>query len=80
MVQQQIIEKELKFYSIDAYKVAKEARMGNRINTIMQTCFFAISGILEKDEAIAKIKEKGGEIILPEPPKEETVEEKKIEE
>ncbi len=56
-VQEAIIEKNLKFYAIDAYQVAKETGMGRRINTIMQTCFFAISGILPKDEAIAKIKE-----------------------
>ena len=56
-VQQQIIDKQLKFYVIDAYKVAEETGMGQRVNTIMQTCFFAISGILPKDEAIAKIKE-----------------------
>lgn len=56
-VQETIVEKKLRFYVIDAYKVAKEAKMGNRINTIMQTCFFAISGILPKDEAIAQIKE-----------------------
>ncbi|RME46549.1 MAG: pyruvate:ferredoxin (flavodoxin) oxidoreductase, partial [Caldilineae bacterium] len=56
-VQEQIIAKKLKFYAIDAYSVAREAQMGVRINTIMQTCFFAISGVLPKDEAIAKIKE-----------------------
>lgn len=56
-VQAGIIEKELRFYVIDAYTVAREAGMGGRINTIMQTCFFAISGVLPKDEAIAKIKE-----------------------
>ena len=56
-MQQQIIEKKLQFYVIDAYKVASESGMGRRINTVMQTCFFAISGVLEKDEAIAKIKE-----------------------
>ena len=55
-VQQQIIEKKLKFYVIDAYQVAKETGMGTRINTIMQTCFFAISGVLPRDEAIAQIK------------------------
>ncbi|MEA3289317.1 MAG: pyruvate:ferredoxin (flavodoxin) oxidoreductase, partial [Campylobacterota bacterium] len=54
--QKQIIEKNLKFYAIDAYSVAKKSNMGARINTIMQTCFFAISGILPKDEAIEKIK------------------------
>ena len=53
---QQIIEKKLKFYVIDAYEVAKETGMGARINTIMQTCFFAISGVLPRDEAIAQIK------------------------
>jgi pyruvate-ferredoxin/flavodoxin oxidoreductase len=56
-VQQQIIDKELKFYTIDAYRVAKETGMGVRINTIMQTCFFALSGVLPRDEAIAAIKE-----------------------
>lgn len=56
-VQQQIIDKKLKFYVINAYKVAKETGMGARINTIMQTCFFALSGILPQDEAIEKIKE-----------------------
>jgi len=55
-VQQTIVEKKLKFYVIDAYKVAREASMGNRINTVMQTCYFAISGILPREEAIAKIK------------------------
>jgi len=55
-VQQQIIDKKLRFYVIDGYKVAKEAGMGGRVNTIMQTCFFAISGVLPKDEAIAAIK------------------------
>ncbi|RLD13066.1 pyruvate:ferredoxin (flavodoxin) oxidoreductase, partial [candidate division KSB1 bacterium] len=57
VIQEEIINKKLKFYVIDAYKVAKETGMGVRINTIMQTCFFAISGVLPKDEAIAKIKE-----------------------
>ena len=47
----------IKFYVIDAYKVAKDTGMGVRINTIMQTCFFAISGVLPRDEAIEKIKE-----------------------
>ncbi len=56
-VQEQIINKKSKFYVIDAYSVARETGMGVRINTIMQTCFFAISGVLPRDEAIAKIKE-----------------------
>ena len=55
-VQSGIIEKKLKFYLIDGYEVASKTGMGGRINTIMQTCFFAISGILPKDEAIAEIK------------------------
>ncbi|MDX9863642.1 MAG: pyruvate:ferredoxin (flavodoxin) oxidoreductase [Anaerolineaceae bacterium] len=55
-VQQTIIDKKLQFYVIDGYKVAEETGMGQRINTIMQTCFFGISGVLPKDEAIARIK------------------------
>jgi len=56
-VQQTIIDKSIKLYSINGYAVAKQAQMGNRINTIMQTCFFAISGVLPRDEAIERIKE-----------------------
>ncbi|HWW76084.1 MAG TPA: pyruvate:ferredoxin (flavodoxin) oxidoreductase, partial [Pyrinomonadaceae bacterium] len=56
-VQQEVIEKRLKFYVINGYEVARQAQMGARINTIMQTCFFAISGVLPREEAIAKIKE-----------------------
>ncbi len=55
-VQNQIIKKKLKFYTIDAHEVAEKTGMGNRINTIMQTCFFAISGVLPRDEAIGEIK------------------------
>ncbi|MEO0794043.1 MAG: pyruvate:ferredoxin (flavodoxin) oxidoreductase [Verrucomicrobiota bacterium] len=55
-VQESIIEKGLQLYVIDAYSVARKAGMGGRTNTIMQTCFFAISGILPREEAIAKIK------------------------
>jgi pyruvate-ferredoxin/flavodoxin oxidoreductase len=55
-VQEEIIAKELKLYVIDAYSVARGAGMGSRINTIMQTCFFAISGVLPREEAIAHIK------------------------
>ncbi|MGC9984143.1 MAG: pyruvate:ferredoxin (flavodoxin) oxidoreductase [Polyangia bacterium] len=55
-VQKQIIDKKLRFFVIDAYKVAKETGMGARVNTIMQTCFFSISGVLPAEEAIAKIK------------------------
>jgi pyruvate-ferredoxin/flavodoxin oxidoreductase len=56
-VQEQIIAKKIKVYSINAYQVAKENQLGNRTNTIMQTCFFAISGVLPRDEAIARIKD-----------------------
>lgn len=55
-VQEQIVEKQLKLYVIDAYKLARESNMGRRINTIMQTCFFAISGILPREDAIGEIK------------------------
>ncbi len=69
--QRTIIDKKIKFYAIDAQKVAEESGMGRRINTVMQVCFFAISGILPKDESIEKIKEsirktyskKGDEIV-----------------
>ncbi|MBD2302911.1 pyruvate:ferredoxin (flavodoxin) oxidoreductase [Nostoc sp. FACHB-190] len=71
LVQTQIIEKQLKFYVINAYKVAREAGMGGRINTVMQVCFFALSGVLPREEAIAQIKQsiiksygkKGNEIV-----------------
>ncbi|WP_127478046.1 pyruvate:ferredoxin (flavodoxin) oxidoreductase [Sulfurivermis fontis] len=70
-VQQTIIDKQLKFYVIDATTVARNAGMGRRINTIMQTCFFALSGVLPRDEAINKIKQaiektyarKGAEVV-----------------
>ncbi len=55
--QQQILDKKLRLFVIDAYGVAKATGMGGRINTIMQTCFFGISGVLPPDEAIEKIKE-----------------------
>ena len=70
-VQETIINQKLKLYIIDAYKVAQELQLGVRTNTIMQACFFAISGVLPQDEAIAKIKKaiqktygKRGEIIV----------------
>lgn len=56
-VQQTIIDKNLKFYVIDASKVAKDAGMGKRINTVMQVAFFALSGVIEKDAAIGHIKQ-----------------------
>ena len=55
-MQRQIVDKQITFYAIDAYAVAEKAGMGKRINTIMQACFFAISEILPRDEAIAAIK------------------------
>ena len=69
--QQQIIDKQIAFYVIDAAKVARNAGMGNRVNTVLQTCFFALSGVLERDVAIDKIKQaikktyskKGEEIV-----------------
>ncbi|MCC6475631.1 pyruvate:ferredoxin (flavodoxin) oxidoreductase, partial [bacterium] len=70
-VQEQILAKKLKVYCIDAYKVAAEANMGSLINTIMQTCFFAISGVIPRDKAIEAIKktirktyEKKGEQVV----------------
>jgi pyruvate-ferredoxin/flavodoxin oxidoreductase len=55
-IQEELIARRLKFYVIDALKVAKDTGMGGRINTIMQTCFFAVSGVLPRDEAIGHIK------------------------
>jgi pyruvate-ferredoxin/flavodoxin oxidoreductase len=55
-VQQQILDKKLKFHVINGYDVAEKTGMGARMNTIMQTAFFAISGILPRDQAIAQIK------------------------
>lgn len=55
-VQEDIIQKQLKFYVIDGYRIARESGMPGRINTVMQVCFFAISGVLPPDEAIAAIK------------------------
>jgi len=69
--QKSIIEKKLRFYVIDGYRVARETGMGGRINTIMQTCFFALSDVLPTDQAISEIKEaifktysrKGAELV-----------------
>src|SRR5210317_39912 len=55
-VQQMIIDRNIRLYVIDAASVALEAGMGKRINTIMQACFFELSGVLPPDEAIAQIK------------------------
>lgn len=70
-LQGQLIAKKAKFYVIDANKVARESGMGGRINTIMQTCFFALSGVLPREEAVEAIKKsirktygkKGEEIV-----------------
>jgi pyruvate-ferredoxin/flavodoxin oxidoreductase len=70
-VQETLIDKRLRFYMIDALKVAKDTDMGGRINTIMQTCFFTVSGVLPRDAAIAQIKKaiektyskKGDEVV-----------------
>ncbi|MGF1601890.1 MAG: pyruvate:ferredoxin (flavodoxin) oxidoreductase [Thermosynechococcaceae cyanobacterium] len=70
-VQQQINQKHLKLFSINANQVARAAGMGGRINTVMQVCFFALSGILKREDAIANIKQairktygkKGEEIV-----------------
>ncbi len=70
-VQEQIQEKELRFYIVDAYRIAKEAGLGTRVNTVLQTCFFALSEVLPVEEAVSAIKEaivssygKRGETIL----------------
>ncbi|HRW59426.1 MAG TPA: pyruvate:ferredoxin (flavodoxin) oxidoreductase [Defluviicoccus sp.] len=71
LIQEEMVSKQLKFYVIDALKVARETGMGTRTNTIMQTCFFAISGVLSREEAIDRIKKsirktygkKGEEIV-----------------
>ncbi len=56
-VQAEILEKRIRLYAIDAGRVARDSGMGGRVNSVMQTCFFAISGVLPRDEAIAKIKQ-----------------------
>ncbi|MFZ5802902.1 MAG: pyruvate:ferredoxin (flavodoxin) oxidoreductase [Candidatus Omnitrophota bacterium] len=69
--QEQILKKKLRFYVIDAYKVARDSGLGQRINTVMQVCFFGISGVLPGDRAIEEIKKsikktygkKGEEIV-----------------
>ncbi|MFA5559043.1 MAG: pyruvate:ferredoxin (flavodoxin) oxidoreductase [Methanofastidiosum sp.] len=55
-VQQEIIDKKIKFYTIDAYDIAKKIGLGVRINTIMQTCFFALSNVIPEEDAIKSIK------------------------
>jgi len=70
-VQDEIIGKKLKFYVVDATQVAREAGLGTRVNTVLQTCFFALSGVLPRDQAIEAIKKaikktygKRGEAVL----------------
>ena len=70
-VQDSIIEKGLEFYVVDGYRVAREAELGGRINTVLQTCFFALADIVPQEEAIAAIKDaiktaygKRGEVVL----------------
>jgi pyruvate-ferredoxin/flavodoxin oxidoreductase len=55
-VQEQLVAKRLRFYIVDAMKIARQTGLGGRINTIMQTCFFAVSGVLPREEAVAHIK------------------------
>lgn len=55
-IQEEIIEKKLRLYAINASRVAKETGMGSRINSILQTCFFAISNVMPKEEAVSYIK------------------------
>ncbi len=69
--QESILSKKLKFYVVDALAVAQQAGLAGRINTVTQACFFAISGVLPREEAVAKIKEairktygKRGETVL----------------
>ena len=56
LFQEHIVNKNLKYFVIDAFKVARDSGMGTRINTIMQVCFFAVSGVLPRDKAIEQIK------------------------
>ena len=70
-IQEQILAKEIDLYVIDASRIAREVGLGGRINTVLQIGFFAISGVLERDEAIAKVKaaivksygRRGGEVV-----------------
>ncbi len=69
--QRAIIDKKLKFYVVDAVSVAQAAGLGGRVNTVLQTCFFALAGVLPQDEAIQAIKDgikkaygKRGQVIL----------------
>jgi pyruvate-ferredoxin/flavodoxin oxidoreductase len=55
-VQRQIIDKRLRFYVIDASRVARDAGLPGRVNTVLQACFFALAGVLPQDQAIAAIK------------------------
>ena len=59
-LQEKIVEKNVKLFVIDAYEVASQTGMGRRINTVMQVCFFAISGVLPRDEAMRVYRSRGG--------------------
>jgi pyruvate-ferredoxin/flavodoxin oxidoreductase len=70
-VQEQVVDKQLRLFVVDAYRVAKESGLGSRVNTVLQTCFFELTGILPREEAVAAIKEaivrsygKRGESVL----------------
>ena len=54
--QRRLIDKKIRFYVVDAHRVARNTGMGGRTNTILQTCFFALSGVLPREEAIEQIK------------------------
>jgi pyruvate-ferredoxin/flavodoxin oxidoreductase len=56
-VQQQVIDKDLELWAVDATRIAREVGLGGRINTVMQPCFFALSGVIERDESVRLIKE-----------------------
>ena len=72
-VQEKLLEKEIELYVIDAGKIAREAGLAGRTNTVLQTCFFAISGVMEPEQAIAAIKasirktygKRGEEVVRP---------------
>ena len=74
-VQEQILAKRIEVYAINAGQIAREVGLAGRINVVLQTCFFAISGVLPRDEAIARIKEaiektygrRGAEVVETQP-------------
>ena len=56
-VQEKILEKGIRLYAVDASRIAREVGLGNRINTVLQACFFAISGVLDQERALDKVRE-----------------------